>query len=356
MIHFSRSEIAGLLLLLVIVIFSSFYSRNSRLYHEEALATVEPTELLLYSNTDIKGLAVNLDSLEVIYDIDELIWAANTLGWRKYQAGRYLIHGHETYSELLSKLGRGIQDPGGVTVLPGIDKDRLASRLSEQLRTDSLSVRKIFEDSSKVAMDLNLSGEELFARMLPETYQMYWTSPAESVVRRIYSEFEERVVKPYKSEIQKHILELDEIITLASIVEWEARINDEKPTISGLYLNRLDRNMPLQADPTVIYAIGERRRLLYEDYEFDHPYNTYQIRGLPPGPITNPDIHSVRAVLFPEEHDYLFMVATPEGGHRFSETYREHQEASAEWRRWIREQYRIKQEREKQQEAEQSNS
>ena len=354
--HFSKIELTALLVLLVIILFSTFYSRTSRLYYKEALSTNETTELFLYSNTDINGLAEKLDSLDGSYNIDELIWAANTLGWRNYQSGRYLIEGNQTYSELLSKLGRGIQDPGGITILPGIDKDRLSGSLSEQLRADSLSFRKIFEDSSKLALDLNLTGEELFARMLPETYQMYWTSSAESVVRRIYSEFEERVVKSYENEIQNHNLDLDEIITLASIVEWEARINDEKAVISGLYLNRLDRNMLLQADPTVIYAIGERRRLLYEDYEFDHPYNTYQIRGLPPGPITNPDIHSIRAVLFPEEHEYLFMVATPEGGHRFSKTYREHQEASAEWRRWIREQYRIKREREQQQKAEPSNS
>lgn len=355
MSHFSKNEMTALLILFVVTAFVSFFSRTSRLYKEEAVDTNNPVVIFLYSSTNTDELIKEFEKLPVDFNPDRLRWAANTLGWRNYQAGRYVINGDETYSSLLSKLGRGIQDPGNVTILPGIDSERLAKSLSEQLRADSSSIHQIFKDSSEVALEFNLSGEELFARMLPDTYQMYWTSSPEHVVRRIHSEFEERVIKTYQNEIDRHQLNLDEIITLASIVEWEARMNEEKPVISGLYLNRLERNMLLQADPTVIYALGERRRLLYEDYEFDHPYNTYKMRGLPPGPITNPDIHSIKAVLFPDDHDYLFMVATPDGGHRFSETYREHQEASSEWRRWIREQYRIKREREREEESASSN-
>lgn len=353
--HFSKNEMTVLLLLLVVVSFATYFSRTARLYQQKALDTDKSTELLLYEKTNLEGLTNKLDSLEVEFNEQELVWAANTLGWRNYQAGRYVISGDDSYSSFLSKMGRGIQDPGAVTVLPGIDRERLAKRLSEQLRADSLAFRELFEDSSSIAIELDLSGEELFARMLPETYQMYWTSSPESVVRRIHSEFKRAVLDSYKNEIEENPLNLNEIITLASIVEWEANLNEEKPKISGLYLNRLNRGMLLQADPTVIYALGERRRLLYEDYELDHPYNTYRIQGLPPGPITNPDLNSIKAVLDPENHDYLYMVATPQGGHRFSETYSEHQEASAEWRRWIREQYRIRREREQEQESSSSN-
>lgn len=353
--HFSKNEMAGLLVLLVLVLFTTYFSRTARLYQQKALNTDKSIELLLYKRTNMQELTNKLDSIGVEFNEQELTWAANTLGWRNYQPGRYLISGDASYSSFLSKMGRGIQDPGAVTVLPGIDRERLAKRLSEQLRADSSSFRALFEDSSAVATELGLSGEELFARMLPETYQMYWTSSPESVVRRLHSEFESAVLDSYRNEIEENPLSLNEIITLASIVEWEASLNEEKPKISGLYLNRLDRGMLLQADPTVIYALGERRRLLYEDYEVDHPYNTYRVKGLPPGPITNPDLNSIKAVLYPADHNYLYMVATPEGGHRFSETYSEHQEASAEWRRWIREQYRIRREREQEQESSSSN-
>jgi UPF0755 protein len=204
----------------------------------------------------------------------------------------------------------------------------------------------MFTDSSEIALEHNLTGEKLLSRMLPDSYDMYWTSSAENVVARLLAEFNRRVKEELAEEIETHNLTLDEIVTLASIVEWEARDNAEKPKISGLYQNRLERGMLLQADPTVLYALGERRRLLFADYQYNHPYNTYQNSGLPPGPITNPDLSSIRAVLFPEQHDYLYMVATPEGTHQFSRTFREHQRASEEWRRWLREQYRIKRERE----------
>jgi UPF0755 protein len=344
--HFSKKEITALLLLFVVVFFSTLLSRNTRLFNTSITGTPGSFEVLIEESVRVDGLIDELDTLEVDFNREELIWAANTLGWRKYQSGRYLLSNEDSYSEFLSKLGRGIQDPGSVTILPGIDANRLSRNLSNQLKADSLSFRQIFKDSSEIAQEFGLTGEQLFSRMLPETYQMYWTSSPESVVRRVHSEFQKSVTDRYSDEIEQNSLSLDEIITLASIVEGEARLNEEKSKISGLYLNRLDRGMRLQADPTVIYALGERRRLLYKDYEFDHPYNTYRIRGLPPGPITNPDLNSIRAVLFPEDHDYLYMVATPDGSHRFSETYSEHQQASEEWRQWLREQHRIKQERE----------
>lgn len=354
MSHFSRKQISGLIILFFLVVLITSVSRNTRLYSTNAIETEGSFEVLFYDKSGIEDLLTELDSLGVQFDEEEFQWATKTLGWRNYHPGRYVLTDNDTYSSFLSKLGRGIQDPGRVTVLPGTDKGRLALKLSEQLRADSAAFRQLFEDSSDVAIELGLTGEELFARMLPETYQMYWTSSPESVIKRIHAEFENAVINQFQNEVEANPRSLNEIITLASIVEWEARLNEEKPKISGLYLNRLDRDMLLQADPTVLYALGEKRRLLYKDYELDHPYNTYRVQGLPPGPITNPDLNSIKAVLFPEDHEYLYMVATPEGVHRFSETYSEHQQASEEWRRWIREQYRIRRERE--QESRESSS
>lgn len=316
-----------------------------RLYSFESIKVSEPVDLFLYERINLSQLSELMDSLSIEFNRDELEWAGQTLRWRAYNPGRYHINRNLTYSEFLSKLARGLQDPVRVTVLPGIDKERLARNLSLQLRADSSSFRSIFRDSSSVALELNLTGEELFSRMLPNTYEQFWTADPDQVIRRVHREFMRAVNENYGQEIEDNELNLNEVIILASIVEWEARVNEEKPRISGLYLNRLERGMMLQADPTVVYALGERRRLLFVDYEIDHPYNTYRIRGLPPGPITNPALSTIRAVLYPEEHDYLFMVATPEGTHRFSRTYQEHQVASEEWRRWLREQVRIGRER-----------
>lgn len=344
--HFSFKEFLALISVFFFVALITFSSRSLRLYSNEAIIISEPIDLFLYERTDLAELTEILDSLEIDFDRDELNWAGQTLRWRVYSPGRYHIGENISYSAFLSKLARGLQDPVRVTILPGIDIDRLSRNLSLQLRADSLSFRAIFNDSSSVATELGLTAEELFSRMLPNTYEYFWTSEPEQIIRRVHREFNAAVADNFSQEIESNPLNLGEIITLASIVEWEARNNEEKPRISGLYLNRLNRGMMLQADPTVIYALGERRRLLFADYELDHPYNTYLIRGLPPGPITNPALSSIRAVLFPEQHDYLFMVATPEGSHRFSRTFQEHQAASEEWRRWLREQVRIGRERE----------
>ncbi|WP_069131832.1 endolytic transglycosylase MltG [Rhodohalobacter halophilus] len=344
---FSKKELFTLTLLFLIVMILTAGSRNYRLYSTTAIQSGQPVQIFLHDRTGLDEIVEIMDGLDVDVDLDELRWAGRVLGWRNFRTGLYELNGQYSYEEFLSKMARGIQDPAKVTVLSGSDTGRFALRMSAQLKADSDAFLEVLTDSSDLALELGLSGEELLSRMLPNTYEIYWTSTPERAVRRIYNEFTRIVEGRYQRDIEQNSYSLDEIITLASIVEMEAKVADEKPRIAGLYLNRLNRNMLLQADPTVIYAIGERRRLLFEDYRVDHPYNTYIHAGLPPGPITNPDEASIRAVLNPEEHDYLFMVAAPDGSHRFTRTFEEHRQASEEWRRWIREQYRLRDERER---------
>lgn len=335
--------------LLFLTIFSLFFgSRYHRLYSSGAIHAPEPVVLFLHETGGLDELASSLDSLSISVNPENLRWAGRLLGWRNFQPGRYELSGGYSYDELLSRIARGIQDHARVTVPPGIDPGRLSRILAGQLSADSTDFAVLFEEGSGLLEEVELSENRLFARMLPDTYNIYWTTTPERVVLRLLNEFEQRVTAVFSDEIEESEYTLDEILTLASIIEWEAANVDEKPVISGLYLNRLNRNMLLQADPTVLFALGERRRLLYEDYQFEHPYNTYLHSGLPPGPITNPDLHSIRAVIYPEEHDYIFMVASPEGGHAFSRTYQEHLRASAVWREWLQEQYRIRDERERQ--------
>jgi len=133
----------------------------------------------------------------------------------------------------------------------------------------------------------------------------------------------------------------DETIRMAGIIEWETSHIEEKPTISGVYHNRIRDGWRLDADPTVQYAVmlreGDKRRLLFRDYDIQHPYNTYRRRGLPPGPITNPSASSVRAALTPEEHRYYFFVARGDGTHIFSRTLSEHRRRANEYYRLMRE-------------------
>lgn len=320
-------------------------SRISRLTNSKAISSDLPVDIYLAEPVNLETLSEVLADSGVVKDKEEVMWAGKLLGWRNFNRGYYQIEGGYSYDVLLSRMARGIQDPVKVTILPGLTKERLIRNLSQQLEFDSLDLQKTLNDSSFLAEN-GVVERNLIGRIYPNTYSLYWTSTPEAVIRRIFREFNVAVYERHKERFEELSKSVDEILTMASIIEWEANKEDEKEKVSGLYWNRLNRGMLLQADPTINFAVKERRRLLYKDYETDHPYNTYLNKGLPPGPITNPSQSSIEAALYPENHNYLYMVASPEGYHVFSETFEEHKRESAKWRQWIREQYRIKRERE----------
>lgn len=350
-IPLSRSE----LFTAFVVFLSAFVlvvgSRLSRLSDASAIQSDEPVHVYLEEPTTLADLSQMLADSGVVANRDELLWAGRLLGWNRFNPGHYLVDGGYSYDVFLSRMARGIQDPIRLTIIPGLNKARLIDNVSSTFAFDSAAFAATITDSSFLAQQ-GLNRDNWIGHMLPDSYSIYWTSAPAAVVKRILKEFRTKVKQEFADRLQELDRTVNEIVTLASIIEWEARHEEELATISGLYWNRLRRGMRLQADPTVNYAIGERRRLLYEDYTVEHPYNTYVIDGLPPGPITNPSLKSIEAALYPEDHDFLYMVATPEGYHLFSETFEEHKQKSEEWRKWLRKQYEIKREQERQQTTE----
>jgi UPF0755 protein len=280
----------------------------------------------------------SLEASEVLATTTSFRLFAAASGWyRQIKPGLYRIHSGTSNLELMNRLRRGEQDAIRVTIPSGIHPGILARRTAASLYTDSTAVRHALEDSS-LAAQLGTDTNHLFGYMRPDTYQFYWLSGAEDVIRRLKNAFDNGISREMQARADSLGLTMDEVIRLASIVEWEAYREDEKSTIAGVYLNRLEIGMPLQADPTVQYAImqqnnGAKRRLLYEDYRIAHPYNTYNYRGLPPGPVTNPAFSTVEAVLNAEDHEYRFFVADGSGGHIFSRTFDEHRRAAAKYRR-----------------------
>tara|TARA_R110002096_G_scaffold231766_7_gene421529 strand:+ start:19709 stop:20788 length:1080 start_codon:yes stop_codon:yes gene_type:complete len=341
----SKKEALASALLITVFFVLVFVSRYSRLESSNAINFEEGIHVYLESNTGLDGLIDHLKNEDANFDEEAFRWASRLLGWRSFQQGHYYLKGTYPYEELFSKIALGIQDPVNVTILPGINAGRFANSLSNSLNIDSTQVMAQLSDSTFL-YKLKLNKEQLFGRMLPDTYSMYWTTSPESVLRKILDEFNERVSKPYNERATELGYSIDEVVAMASIVEWEASIVEEKPIISGLYWNRIKKRMYLQADPTVNFALGERRRLLFKDYSFNHPFNTYVNIGLPPGAITNPSLNTIEATLFPEQHNYIYMVANPEGGHVFTRTFKEHQIESEKWRKWLQRQYRIKRQRE----------
>lgn len=349
LISLTKSEAVVLLATLLIAVSLIGGSRLLRLENPQSIYSDTPVEFYLEEPINLERLSTMLADSGVIDDREEILWAGKLLGWRNFQKGRYTVDQGHSYSDFLSKLARGIQDPVSITILPGSSEERLADRISDQMEFDSTAFHQAINDTT-LLQELGIDRKDLIGRMLPDTYSIYWTAPPDRLLRRIIKEFDSRVYEPNRERLRELDITVDEAVTLASIIEWEATLSDEKKKISGLYWNRLDRGMRLQADPTINYVVDERRRLLYKDYQIEHPYNTYIHDGLPPGPITNPDISSIEAALYPSDHNYLYMVASPEGKHIFSETFEEHRRRSAEWRKWIEEQYRLKREAERQEE------
>jgi len=322
-----------------------FGSRTWRLESGSAISPQADTVLLIHETIGLDELVELMDAHGFRFNPDELRWASGILGWRRFNQGRYVFREPVGYPDFFSKLALGLQDPMLLRIPPGATKEALKERIAMQMQFGTHELAAAMRDTSLLNR-YGIEAHQLYGRILADSYEVYWTSAPQRLLERLLSEFDSRVADPYAGRIQELGRTVDEITTLASIIEWEARFDDEKSAISGLYWNRLNRRWRLQADPTVNYAKGERSRLVYADYRIDHPYNTYRVHGLPPGPITNPSLSSIRAALFPEDHDYMFMVATPEGRHAFSRTYAEHRRKSREWTDWLREQRRIRTEME----------
>lgn len=263
---------------------------------------------------------------------------ARGTGWGdQIKAGHYRIRGQASNIRVLDRLRRGLQDPVRLTIPPGARPEAIARVAGRRLESSPGAFHEALRDTS-LARELDTTPARLFGYILPETYEFYWQTNPERVVRRIKGSFDRFYDRRLAAHADSLGLSKHEVVTLASIIEWEALLNDEKPMIAGVYLNRLDDGWRLQADPTIQYVLlqtrGERtQRVLYEDLEIDHPYNTYQNAGLPPGPITNPSPAALRATVRPAEHDYYYFSATGEGGHIFSRTLQEHNRAAQKYHR-----------------------
>lgn len=283
-------------------------------------------------------------------------WIATATTWRRQlKPGHYQFEAGASNFDILDKIRKGRQDPIRVTVPPGVRPHVFAAVMARVLDLDAEIILNELTNP-ELAENLGTTTSYLFGYMRPNSFDVYWTVSEEGLIRRLKNEWDRFWTEEMDRKAHNLGLSKEDVLTLASIVEWEARVADERPTVAGVYLNRLlgrtsSGRMRLQADPTVQFALmqedgGPMRRLLFVDYTFPHPYNTYLIDGLPPGPITNPSESSILAVLDAEEHDYLFFVARGDGTHIFSRTLAEHNRAAAAYRVLMQERRREQAERE----------
>jgi UPF0755 protein len=244
-----------------------------------------------------------------------------------FKAGHYELKPGMNVIEVARMLKLGLQTPVRVTINNVRTPAQLAGKLARQLDADSAALLRVVT-SERVARELGFDSVTLFSMFIPDTYELWWTTTPEELVRRMKQEYD-RFWTPVRDAKRKRSgLSRLEVMTLASIVYEETRKTDEMPRIAGVYINRLRRGIPLQADPTVKYALQDftLRRILHRHLKTQSPYNTYIHRGLPPSPICMPGKNAIDAVLDFEQHDYIFFCARPtfDGYHNFARTLREH--------------------------------
>ena len=249
--------------------------------------------------------------------------------------GRYLFKMGINTNQILNKLRAGEQEPLNVTFNNARFKEDLAGKVSLYLQADSLSILQLFDDKEKIEA-YGFTPETFKAMFIPNTYEFYWTTSADEFADRMKQEYDGFWDETRRQKAEAIGLTPTEVTTLASIVQEETVKADELKRVAGLYINRLNRGMLLQADPTVKFAVGDfsLRRILNIHLEIDSPYNTYRNAGLPPGPINFPEVSAIDAVLDYEKHDFLFMVAREDfsGYHNFSKTLAEHNRYAAKYR------------------------
>lgn len=244
------------------------------------------------------------------------------------KTGRYAVSPDDDVVAVLRRLRTGAQTPVRITVPSVRTMPQLAAVLADKLMLDSASLASFLTDSASCAA-LGYDTATILALFIPDTYEVWWNTPAEGFLRRMQRERDAFWNKERRNKAESIGLSSVEVATLASIVDEETNDKAEKPAIAGLYINRLHKGMLLQADPTVKYALHDfsLRRILRKHLETDSPYNTYLYTGLPPGPIRIASIEGIDAVLNYERHDYLYMCAKDDfsGTHNFARTFREHQ-------------------------------
>ncbi len=310
------------------------------LFEDNVNEAVAPYTLFVDESTTIDDVYAQFIEDEVLNSPEGFLILANKKGLSAPKPGHYIIEAGQSSNGIVNTLMAGFQEPVRIQFNSAENLEDLSGQLSHQLMTDSISLLEAFKESRT-----GWEGASAFGAYLPDTYEVYWNASATSIAEKLYQNTvrfwsEERVA-------QAKALGLTpaEVSTLASIVMKESSKADDRPRVARLYLNRIKKRMKLQADPTVIYAIKRAnpeanvRRVLKKDLSIEDPYNTYYVKGLPPGPICVPEKAALLAVLNAPEHDYIFMCANPDqpGYHAFAKNYAGHLVNQRKWTRYLNE-------------------
>ena len=294
----------------------------------------------------LNEVGITLKNNNIIHNKQSFQLAVKILGYEKdIPAGRFRIEKASTNYAIIDQLVNGKQLTKKVTIREGWTISMIAKELDEKLGIKT----HFFEDAThnKNLLDKwGIQAKSFEGYLFPNTYQFNENELPSDIINVMVQEYKRNLSDDMLVQMNQIKMSEQEVLTLASIIEGEAIYDKERAIISGVYHNRLKKGMRLQADPTIQYILEDGpRRLLNRDLKIVSPYNTYLNKGLPPGPINNPGIESIKAALFPTESDYLYFVARGDGYHTFSKTEKQHNKAKRDFQKVRRNAKKLKSKR-----------
>lgn len=302
----------------------------------------ETQSVFIKTNSSFQDVVNQLDPL--LKNTDDFITVAEKKVYHQnIKAGHFILKSGMNNNEIINTL-RSTNVPIKISFNNQHRLEDLAGRIAEQIEPDSLTLLEAMTDSTFLAKQ-NVSVLESLKYYIPNTYEFYWNTSAEKFREKMLNSYDAFWNENRMTKLKEIGLSKTEVMSLAAIVQKETAKVEERKRVAGVYMNRLNRGMKLQADPTVIFAIQNAnqdfktpiKRVLFKDLELDSPYNTYKNTGLPPGLIAMPDISSIDAVLSYEKHDYFYFAADVEkpGYHKFAKTLAQHNRNARAYQNWV---------------------
>jgi len=312
------------LVIMVLVVFKLY----SRVFVPNVLLDTAHELFYIPTGAEFDYVIDGLQEKGIIENPNSFNWVASKKGYDTgVKPGRFKIRNGLSNNGLVNMLRSGNQDPVMVVFNNVRSLDYLSGKIAPYLEADSADFAIYFADKELPAK-YGFNAATFSSMFIPETYEFFWTTSPEEFTERMKQEYDKFWYGERDRKAKKLEMSHAEVVTLASIVDEETLYDDENSRVAGLYLNRLEQGIPLQADPTLKFALGDfsRQRILNEDKKIDSPYNTYKFKGLPPGPISIPSVSAIDGVLDAENHRYLYMCAKADfsGHHAFARNYDQH--------------------------------
>lgn len=337
----NRKLILSIISVLLVVVGLIGYS-----YYQTIFGEIVEKDGAIYirKNDNVGDIKKNL--IEFIGDENKFFWLAEKKKFSKPKAGKYVLTKGMSLNDVINLLRSGNQTPIKLSFNNQDTLEKFSGRIAKQIEADSIEILNAFKETFFLEEN-KLTDSSVLGILIPNTYEFYWNTSAEEFRNRMLKEYKRFWNKDRLAKASELKMSPSDVITLASIVQKETAKTIERPIVAGLYLNRIKKGIPLQADPTIIYILKEKngqdfivKRVLYKDLEIKSPYNTYLNRGIPPSLIAMPDISSIDAVLNYKKHNYLYMCANIDkiGFHEFASTLKQHNRNAKKYQHWLNKQ------------------